>query len=71
MAKISAVVPDELHRELERQAERADRSVSAEVRLALRAHVLGDFAGSPVAPGAASLVHWRPREELGGEEGEA
>jgi len=67
VAKISAVVPDELHRELERQAERADRSVSAEVRLAIRAHVLAGFAGPPVAPGAASLVHWRSREEHGGE----
>ena len=63
MAKISAVVPDDLHRKLERQAERADRSVSAEVRLAIRAHVLADFAGSPVASGAAVLVHPRPRGE--------
>ena len=29
------------------------------------------FAGSPVALGAAALVHRRPRGELGGEEGEA
>ncbi len=37
--KISAAIPTELRVELERQARANDRSMSAEVRLALREHV--------------------------------
>lgn len=46
MAKISAAIPTDLHSRLVDRAREADRSVSAELRVAIRKHVRNEPANA-------------------------
>ncbi len=50
MTKISAAIPTELHSRLVDRAREADRSVSAELRVAIREHVDAQPANAQTHP---------------------
>lgn len=59
--KVSAAIPSELRTALERSAREHDRSVSGELREALRSYL--DVEGSGVSPPAGAGVPTTRREE--------